>query len=468
MIKIPKKFNRKKRSEKGKKIRERVPREDHNKLEIAERDPLKILKQQDEGRLKDYLPIKYGRMLVSPFAFFRGSASLMANDLAQTPTTGIHTQLCGDAHLANFGAFASPERKLVFDLNDFDETIRGPWEWDLKRLATSAVIGGKEIGLNDKAIKDIGVYVSKHYRKAMESFSNMHTLDVWYYNIEWEDVHELFIEDSSKAGIKSMKQAKEKADRKTFHNTIEKMTVKVGDIRQIKNDPPLVVRLEDLLHTEYLQNLQKESPSIDSVLGYWQQYLNSLSSDKARLMQRFQIVDVALRVGGIGSVGTMCFIVLLKGGASDDYFILQLKEAGEACMQPYLGTNIYKNQAQRVVMGQRMMNAISDIFLGWHKSRFSHRYFYWRQFKDKKSSFDITNMDEKALKTYLRVCAVCLARAHARTGDGSMIYGYMGKSNKFDKAIGAFALKYAEQNEKDYNALVNAVNSGEIKAWKGI
>ncbi len=448
----------------GKSRRKQTPRSSHAdwKPDLSRRDPLKLLQAQDRGRIPELLPIKYGRMLASPFAFYRGSAVVMASDLSSTPVSGLDVLLCGDAHLSNFGIFATPERNLVFDINDFDEVYPGPWEWDLKRLAASAVLAGRENGFKEKDCQRLAGVVSRAYREAMQRFSDAAILDVWYFHVGTDSLLELF----DKYAAKSAKQAKktvDKAETRTSERTMQKLTDVVDGRRQFVNNPPLVQRLSDLLTEE-----QKEQITRRDLESEWFAYLNSLPEERRLLLERFRATDAALRVGGVGSVGTRCSILLLEGDAEQDALILQQKEAGPSALAPYLPRKRFTNQAQRVVVGQRAMQAASDIFLGWHKSTLTGTPYYWRQLKDKKGSFEMQKLDVKGMGAYLAVCSVCLARAHARTGDGAWISGYLGSGGVFDEAIADFAVAYANQTEQDYQLLVEAVNSGRIQAQMGI
>ncbi len=448
----------------GKSIRKQVPRSSHGDWTPAtdRPDPLDLLQAQDKGRLQDLLPIKYGRMVASPFAFLRGSAVVMASDLAASPVSGQNVLLCGDAHLANFGVFATPERNLVFDINDFDETYPGPWEWDLKRLAASAVVAGRENGFKDKTCRQLALEVCRSYRKSMQRFFQASILDVWYYHVDANSVLKVFDKYARKSS-KSARKTVTKARSHTRQRTLQKLTEVVDGKKQIVNDPPLLERLSDRLSEEQKQQISKQD--IESA---WFEYINSLSEDRRRLLTRYRISDAALRVGGVGSVGTRCTIALLEGDADEDALILQQKQAGPSALEAYLPKMDFSSQAQRVVIGQRLMQATSDIFLGWHHSEGISIDFYWRQLKDMKASFDVVNLDASGLETYLKVCGLCLARAHARTGDAAAISGYLGSGDVFDKAIRDFAVAYADQTENDHQALVDAVQSGRIIAETGI
>ena len=453
----------------GKTMRQQTPRSSHGKWTVApdRPDPITLLQGQDVGRIQQLLPIKYGRMLESPFAFLRGSAVVMASDLAPTPVTGFQAVLCGDAHLSNFGVFASPERRLVFDINDFDETYPGSWEWDLKRLAASAVVAGREKNFSEKKCREMAEAVVDAYRFGMERFSQMHALDVWYYHIPADSVLDIYAKSSKKGEKRAQKMVK-KARSKTHQQTLEKLTTVDGGRRRIISDPPLLVPFREMNFEKHFGEINLKAITEKSIEDAWTQYLNSLPDERRFLLQRYRIVDVALRVGGVGSVGTRCYIVLLQGNAENESLILQLKEAGPSVLEPYTGTRSYESHAERVVIGQRLMQATSDIFLGWHTSLFSDIDFYWRQLKDMKGSADVPGMDEASFKTYLGVCSLCLARAHARTGDEASIWSYIGKNNTFPKAIGDFAVAYADQTERDYQALVAAVKSGRVPAETGI
>ena len=452
------------RLKRGREKRKLSPRSAHGDWTPApdRPDPIGLLQAQDAGRLQHLLPIKYGRMVASPFAFLRGSAVVMAADLAATPTTDLEVVLCGDAHLSNFGVFATPERNLVFDINDFDEAYPGPWEWDLKRLAASAVVAGRENGFKEKQCQKLAQVVAKSYREYMSRFAQKHILDTWYFSIDAESVLKVF-DKYAKKGLKAAHKTVKKARTHTHEHSIAKLTEFVNGRRQIVNDPPLLVRLSDLLSEE-----QKNLLSEQHVQKIWQEYLESLPKDRRLLLSRFRIADAALRVGGVGSVGTRCTILLLEGYTDEDAIVLQQKEAGPSALAGYLTKKDFDSQAERVVVGQRLIQAASDIFLGWAHGTVTGRHYYWRQLKDMKGSFDVTRLNAKGLGAYLGLCSVCLARAHARTGDAAAISGYLGSGNVFDKAISEFAVAYAEQTIRDHQALVDAVESGRIVAEAGV
>jgi uncharacterized protein (DUF2252 family) len=397
-------------------------------------------------------------MVASAFAFLRGSAVVMATDLATTPASGLTVQLCGDAHLSNFGIFATPERKLVFDINDFDETHPGPWEWDLKRLVASAVVAGWANGFSEKVNRTMAKAVVGSYCKSMRALAKMPTLDVWYYHVEAAAVQSVF-DRSSKKAQRSADKMVSKARGKTQKQTLEKLTEFEDGRRRFISDPPLLVPLDELLTEE-----QQEKVTVAHVEDMWVQYLDSLPEERRVLLLRFRLRDAALRVGGVGSVGTRCWIMLLEGGSKDDAIILQQKEAAPSVLEQHTTDSRHDSPAQRVVLGQRLMQAASDIFLGWHESSLSGRNFYWRQLKDMKGSLEVADLDSDGFETYLRVCAVCLARAHARTGDAAGVSGYIGKGKVLARAMADFAASYADQTEKDHQALNEAIESGLIIA----
>jgi len=454
--------------ESGKSLRKKAPRKSHGDWRpVPDRpDPLSLLHAQDEDRLEHLLPIKYGRMMASPFAFLRGSAVVMAADLAQSPVSGLQVILCGDAHLSNFGIFASPERRLIFDLNDFDETHPGPWEWDLKRLAASAVVAGRENGFSEQENRSLVHNVVRTYDQTMSIFSGMHVLDVWYYHVLAEQFLPI-LDRVSQQGRKRKQKTIRKAARKTHQQTLEKLTKFEYGERRIISDPPLLVPTREI-NFGPLAKLQDLGQIRDQIDSAWVEYLESLPPERQFLLQNFKIVDKALRVGGVGSVGTQCFIVLVESQHEDDALILQLKEAGPSVLTSYLPPFNFEHQGRRVVIGQRLMQATTDIFLGWHTSQISGRRFYWRQLKDLKGSADISVMDYETIDAYLMMCAKCLARAHARTGNEAKIHAYIGRDASFEEAIGKFAIAYADQTEQDYQALVNAVKSGRIEAETGV
>lgn len=454
----------------GKAIRKDVPHHSHGVWKPApdRPDPLALLQAQDSGRLPHLLPIKYGRMLASPFAFLRGSAVVMAADLAHSPVTGLSGAICGDAHLSNFGLFASPERQLVFDVNDFDEAYYGPWEWDLKRLVASIVTAGRENGLDDKTNRKIAEGAAEDYRRTMHRISEMRTLDVWYFHIKAEALEAFFARYTSKKSRKASSKALKEARARSQEQTLEKLTYFDDGNRRLRSKPPLLVPLRSGDVNELLDADSLAEISTEAVAEAWQDYLNHLTEERRFLLTRYQIEDQALRVGGVGSVGTRCVVLLLAGGAKHDSLVLQLKEAGSSALEPYLPTRLEFGHAERIVIEQQLMQATPDIFLGWHHNPVSGRDYYWRQLKDMKGSIDVAVLDESGFRAYVAACSVCLARAHGRTGDAAAISGYLGKSDRFDKALGDFALAYADQTAQDHQLLVDAVESGRIIAQTGV
>ncbi|RZM82160.1 DUF2252 domain-containing protein [Leptolyngbya iicbica] len=456
----------------GKALREKVSRSRHGDWSPATNrvDPLERLQASDRDRLPHLIPIKYGRMVESPFAYFRGSAGVMAADLAPTPVSGINAMLCGDAHLCNFGVFATPERNLIFDINDFDEVYPGPWEWDVKRLAASGVLAGRSNGCKDADNRDLAKAVGRAYQKAMQYFDDHTTLEMWYYHIDAEYMLDLFKDASSKRGQKTAQEMVEKARQRTQAQTLEKLTTQADGRRRFISEPPLLVPLRADTYHEVLGDFDRSPDELRATIeANWHGYLGSLSKERQFLLSRYRIADGALRVGGIGSVGTRCLIVLLEGqGGEDDALILQLKEAGASVLEPFLPAHTYDTHAERVVTGQTLMQTVSDIFLGWHRSSRTEVDYYWRQLKDMKGSVEVADLDDKGLETYLELCSWTLARAHARTGDAATTCGYIGKSDKFAEAIAQFAIAYADQIERDYEQLAQAVQSGKIPAERGI
>ena len=393
-------------------------------------------------------------MMASPFAFFRGTARIMAGDLATTPVSGLMVQACGDAHLANFGLFASPERRLVFDLNDFDETLEGPWEWDLKRLGASVTIAARHNGLDDQESLQATTEVARNYRQAMRDFAGRRTTDIWYALINEEDY--LAFADSKRVkerGKKTIAKAKSKHSRQA----LDRLTEEVDGRYRIKSEPPMLVPLRQLDDERrvYFEGLVRKS---------FDAYLGSVSPDCKVLLEKFQPRDVALKVVGVGSVGTRCWILLLEGRDRNDPLFLQMKEATYSVLAEFLRPSPYENHGRRVVEGQRLMQTASDIFLGWTHTPETGHDFYWRQLRDWKGSVDIENVDAAALNSYARLCGWTLARSHARSGDPVAIAGYLGSNDTFDRALTEFAEHYADQNERDYEAFLEEIRRGRLEA----
>ena len=453
------------RAARGKSLRKVTPRSSHASWEPEpdRPDPIALLEEQAAERVPELVPIRYGRMSVSPFAFYRGAAYVMASDLAGSPQTGIRVQLCGDAHLANFGAFASPERQLLFDLNDFDETLPGPWEWDLKRLATSAAVASRENGFKAKCRSAMVRELVGEYRQAIRRFAGMNTLDVWYARVRVGDLQDLLRSQGSESRSRRVEKTVAKGARKDSARAFAKLAVSTNGDAHIRPDPPLIVPVADLLDRGGALRLQL------SARRMLESYLGSLPGDRRRLLERFRYVDLARKVVGVGSVGTRCWVILLLGRDSSDPLFLQAKEASRSVLERFAGESAFSNQGQRVVEGQRLMQSASDIFLGWLREPLGlegarARDLYLRQLWDSKISADIAAMRPSDLALYARLCAWTLARAHARSGNSFEIAGYLGSSDVFDRAIAAFAEAYADQNERDHAAMVDAIASGRVTA----
>jgi uncharacterized protein (DUF2252 family) len=497
------------RKAKGLEARNRAALSSHTKWRpAADRpDPVKILETQDVTREPDLVPVRHGRMMVSPFTFYRGAAAIMAADLAATPVAGLGAQLCGDAHLSNFGAFASPERVLLFDLNDFDETLPGPFEYDVKRMAASFTIAGRNNGFAAADTRAATLASVRAYREAMAGFAQMGTMDIWYAHLDEDElragIRNLVAgtakqEKGAKKAEKADKRAKvpkkaekraaeaEKADReeekaaKTAQKRAEKTLAKahtrdslqalsklgeqVNGQYRIVSQPPIVVPARDLAATYGLSPDQV----VPALHEQFRAYRATLQDDRRHLLERFEIVDAARKVVGVGSVGTRAFIVLLQGRDAQDPLFLQVKEATASVLEPYVGKSRYRQHGERVVQGQRMMQAASDIYLGWTKGLDVRRNFYWRQLRDMKGSALVEAMIPLGLTFYARICGWTLARAHARSGDPIAIAEYLGGTDAFDKSITDFSERYADQNDRDYQEFVNAVKSGRLAAVEGV
>jgi uncharacterized protein (DUF2252 family) len=455
------------RASRGKAARREVPRRELGEWEAppARADPIAILEEQDTTRVPELVPIRYGRMLVSPFAFFRGAGAIMAADLADGPRTGLQAQLCGDAHLSNFGIFAAPDRRLTFAVNDFDETLPGPFEWDLKRLVASFAVAGRERGLGRRVRSGVSAAVASSYRGAMRDFASMRTLELWYARVDVDDLARSFTEQASSADARRLEHDLAKARTKDSLKAFSKLTHLVDGERRIVSDPPLVVPLDELPEADQRQLAH------ETVQRLIRDYRRTLSGDRRRLLERFRYVDAAHKVVGVGSVGTRAWIVLMLGRGADDPLFLQAKEAGVSVLEPYLGKSGYSNHGQRVVEGQRLMQAASDILLGWLREKGADnepRDFYVRQLWDQKGSVSTETMPPRLLEDYGRLCGWTLAKAHARAGDPVAIAAYLGKGDVFDKALAGFAETYADQNERDYAALEHAVKEGRVEAETGL
>jgi len=462
-------FTAAERAARGKAARAEVPRTSHAGFElVADRDPVQILIDQAPSRVPELVPIRYGRMLVSPFTFYRGAAAIMAHDLAPTPRVGLQVQLCGDAHLSNVGGFASPERTLVFDLNDFDETLPGPFEWDVKRLAASFEIAGRDRNFT-KAERDKAVLsVVRNYREWMRKLAEMQNLDVWYAQLDVEMVERGLRQQRAEKQAAKVEEAAAKARTKDSMKAFAKLTHEVDGEPRIISDPPLIVPVSELVEAPRAETAMGE------LQGIFRRYRRTLQHDRRHLLEEFRMVDGARKVVGVGSVGTRCWIILMLGRDANDPLFLQVKEAQASVLEPYLGKSEYANHGQRVVVGQRLMQSQSDIFLGWvhvdEKDTLdgAARDFYTRQLWDWKMSVDLDTILPVGLELYAQICGFILARAHARSGDRIAIAEYLGKGDTFDRAIAEFARAYADQNEKDYAELVQAGKDGRIQVEAGL
>lgn len=433
----------------GKEHRKRVPRSRHAVWKAPRNRPdrVDLLIESSEGRVPELVPIRYARMLQSPFAFYRGAAAIMAADLAGTPTTGHHVQSCGDCHLVNFGGFATAERQLIFDINDFDETSPAPWEWDVKRLAASFVVAGRNNQLAANDSRTAAVAAVRSYREHVLEYAQMPVLETWYANVELHSMIENFADPDMRRRYRRVLR-KEKA--RSSLNEFPRLAQRVGDRQVIKDDPPLIYHLD----RSFDPQLEK---IIQELLG---RYRASLPHYRRVLFDRFRFADLAIKVVGVGSVGTMCAIALFVAGENDPLF-LQIKEARRSVLEPYAGKSAFPNRGQRVVVGQRLMQAATDTFLGWTQGR-RGRHYYVRQLRDVKVKPEVEAMAASHLRNYALLCGWALARAHARSADAALLAGYLGKGDAVDEAIGDFAVAYADQNESDYAALQAAVRKGRL------
>ena len=456
-------FTRAERVARGREARAETPRASQASFDtFPPRDPVELLELQAVSRVPELVPIRYGRMLVSPFTFYRGAAALMAHDLAPTPRAGLGVQLCGDAHLSNFGGFASPERTLVFDLNDFDETLPGPFEWDVKRLAVSFEIAGRDREFSDAERRKAVVTCVRSYREAMSQFAAMENLAVWYARLDEQEIRAMVARQDKKQAS-TIAETATKARTKDSMKAFTKLTHLVDGELRIVSDPPLIVPIADFTSGQAIR---------DEVHELLRLYRRTLQHDRRHLLESFSYVDLARKVVGVGSVGTRAWIMLLLGSDGTDPLFLQIKEAQQSVLEPFVGKSAFGNHGQRVVEGQRMMQSTSDIFLG-----FIHnpsgldgqpRDFYVRQLWDWKTSVNLEIILPRGLELYAQVCAWTLARAHARSGDRIAIAAYLGRSNVFDNAIADFATAYADLNERDYKALQQAAASGRIQVQEGL
>jgi uncharacterized protein (DUF2252 family) len=423
--------------------------------------PIGMLERQGETRVPELLPIRYARMAASPFAFFRGSAAIMAADLAETPRSGLIVQLCGDAHLSNFGGFAAPDRELVFDLNDFDETFPGPWEWDVKRLGASVAVAGRDAGLGAHDRRGAVIAVGRAYREAMHELAEMRNLDVWYTRLEADEILARVREGLGEKAGRKVRREMERAERKNSLRALAKLTTRVNGEPRLISDPPLVVPIAELLPEADAKAL------VGALTGLVHDYADTLRADLRPVVQSYRAVDFARKVVGVGSVGTRAWVLLMLGRDEDDPLFLQVKEAQRSVLQPHLGRSRYANQGRRVVEGQRLMQASGDLLLGWIRTKGiddADRDFYVRQLWDWKLSVAVESFDADGFERYGGLCGATLARAHARTGDRVAIAAYLGDSDSFDKALARFAESYADANESDHRALIDAIRSGRLAA----
>jgi uncharacterized protein (DUF2252 family) len=452
----------------GKAARAEVPRSSHAVWDPpADRaDPVAVLQDQARSRVPELIPIRHGRMLASEFAFFRGGAAIMAADLATTtPSSGFRVQLCGDAHLSNFGGFASPDRDMVFSVNDFDETIPGPWEWDVKRLAASFAIAGRERGFSPRERREIVLASMSRYREAMREFAGMRNLDVWYARLDSTGMLQRWRKDVTAKAVRTFEQNVAKARGKDSLRALAKLCHDVNGGPRIISDPPLIVPLDELLS-------EADHAQLDEALRrIIRDYQRSVPRDRRHLLDGYECVDVARKVVGVGSVGTRAWIALLLGRDGGDPLFLQVKEAQESVLAPFAGPSRYRNQGQRVVEGQRLMQAASDILLGWYRTEGldgKQRDFYVRQLWDWKLSADVEHMSPSTMRIYGEACGWTLARGHARSGDRIAIAAYLGSGQRFETAIAEFSEAYADQNERDYRAFSAAVDDGVLTAEQGL
>jgi uncharacterized protein (DUF2252 family) len=447
----------------GKAARSKSPRSSHGEWEPASdrRDPVSILEEQDRTRVPELIPIRHARMAVSPFTFYRGAAAVMAADLAATPATSLRVQLCGDAHLTNFGVFAAPDRSLIFDLNDFDESLPGPWEWDVKRLAASFEIAARDNGLKRRERESVVMTAVREYREAIRGFAAMRNLEIWYSRLGVERIMQEIEAEEGRRAIKKAKKAEAKARSKDSLRALGRLSKVVDGELRFVGDPPLVVPLDDLL-----EGKQREEAEA-GLHGVLDAYRSTLQVDRRRLLDGYRFRDLARKVVGVGSVGTRAWIVLLTGRDDEDGLVLQAKEAEGSVLEPYAGASRFGNHGRRVVEGQRLMQAASDSFLGWCPATGvdgKERDFYVRQLWDGKGSIEVEGMAARGMEGYAHMCGWTLARAHARSGDAIAIASYLGSNDSFDCAIAEFSRIYADQNESDFAEMKEAIASGRLKA----
>jgi uncharacterized protein (DUF2252 family) len=456
------------RAARGKAARREAKRSAHADWEPARSrpDPVELLEEQARTRVAELVPIRYGRMLLSPLAFFRGAAAIMASDLADSPRTRLGAQLSGDAHLGNFGVYAAPDRRLVFSLNDFDETLRGPFEWDVKRLVASFAVAGRERDFTERQRRSVNLSAARSYRTAILAFARMRTLDIWYARFELEDIVRQLAEELDAKHLDSLERDLARRRAKDHLRAFAKLTHIVDGQRRFVSDPPLVVPIDELWPSPELERLA------DALHEVFEAYRRTLVVDRRQLLERFRYVDVARKVVGVGSVGMQTWVLLLLGRDDEDPLFLQLKEAQPSVLDPFLGEREFANQGRRVVEGQRLTQAARDVLLGWTRAADPgggvERDYYVRQLWDGKASANIERMDPAAMRFYAEVCGRTLAHAHARSGDAVALAGYLGRKSTFDHALASFAETYADQNERDYASLEAAAAAGRVTVASGL
>jgi uncharacterized protein (DUF2252 family) len=440
---------------KGRSLREQATLESHSGFSVNEHREVacELIEGQNESRIQRLVPYRRGGMLVSPFTFYRGAARIMAFDFRDTPVSGLNAQICGDAHLGNFGVYASPERQLIYDLNDFDETLPGPWEWDVKRLAASFAIAGFYSKLPEKDIKSICSFVTRSYRESMRKISKMLATDIWYSLVAFENLDKKI--DKNK-GKKKFEKFTNKAKSKDHFHVFHKLTEVIDDMVNIIHDPPFIVP------TKILKKDHDEQDVFNFIKDQYEQYQKSVSDHTLMFLSDFQLMDAALKVVGVGSIGTSCHIILLEHKTKTDPFFLQIKQAQTSVLEEFLPASHYDHPGRRVVEGQRLMQTVSDPFLGWSTGNITGNHYYWRQLKDWKGSIELENLSFRKLQHMARLRGFTLAKAHARTVDPIIISGYLGKSKKFDDAIAAFSMDYARQNESDYQTYKDYIRDHQL------
>lgn len=437
----------------GKTLRDKCPRQSHAVWQVPEKrpDPLTLIEASNQGRIPQLVPIRHGRMLRSPFTFFRGAALNMAADLATTPASGIRVQACGDCHLLNFGAFATPERRVIFDINDLDETLPAPWEWDVKRLATSFVLACRDNGFSEDAARDAVLSCVRSYRERMREYSDMRILDVWYASIDAETLIAATRDEEARERIE--KRLQKASEHSVLEHDFPELATSAGLAPSIRENPPLIYHWREQGHEETVANVQRA----------FARYRETMQEDRRLLLDRFRLVDMAIKVVGVGSVGTFCGILLLMASEHDPLF-LQFKQARQSVLAPYAGKSLHANDGQRIVHGCRMMQSASDLFLGWTEGDLG-RHFYIRQLKDMKVKPLVEVFTPGVMLEYAELCGWTLAHAHARSGEPAKICGYLGKSDKFDKAVTEFSVAYADQSERDHEILLKAVRAGKLEIF---